>query len=137
MLPLLRICLSTYLNRSDLKWEQSPRPRRENWGFRSSDQSLVQDLRRPRLGWEGVLKNRWHQHRSSFNQSSLFLGVGEKTVKLMIPTPKVPTVGANWQGITSTMYMDERLRIGGRGAPDEFDGYQTSKANLIILLRQS
>jgi hypothetical protein len=33
--------------------------------------------------------------------------------------------------------MDDGLRIGGRGALDEFEGYQTNKANLIIILRQS
>jgi hypothetical protein len=35
------------------------------------------------------------------------------------------------------MSMDEGLRIGGRGTLDEFEDYQTNKANLTIILRQS
>jgi hypothetical protein len=33
----------------------------------------------------------------------LLLDESEKAVKFMVPTPKVPTVGANWRGLTRQM----------------------------------
>jgi hypothetical protein len=35
--------------------------------------------------------------------SELPLAKSEKAVEFMIPTPRVPTVGANWQGVTRQM----------------------------------
>jgi hypothetical protein len=33
----------------------------------------------------------------------LLLAKSEKVVEFMIPTPRVPTVGANWRGLTRQM----------------------------------
>jgi hypothetical protein len=33
----------------------------------------------------------------------LLFDEGEKTIEFMTPTPKVPTVSANWRGWNSTM----------------------------------
>jgi hypothetical protein len=33
----------------------------------------------------------------------LRLAVSEKAVEFMIPMPKIPTVGANWRGLTRQM----------------------------------
>jgi hypothetical protein len=30
----------------------------------------------------------------------LLLAKGEKAIEFMIPTPRVPTVGANWRGLS-------------------------------------
>jgi hypothetical protein len=45
----------------------------------------------------------------------LLLAESEKVVEFMIPTPRVPTVGANWRGVNSTNVLDEGLRIGEIG----------------------
>jgi hypothetical protein len=34
---------------------------------------------------------------------ALLLAKSEKAVEFMIPTPRVPTVGANWWGLTRQM----------------------------------
>jgi hypothetical protein len=47
--------------------------------------------------------------------SGLLLAKGKKAVEFMIPTPRVPTVGANWRGMNSTNVLDEGLRIGEIG----------------------
>jgi hypothetical protein len=33
----------------------------------------------------------------------LLLAGSKKAIKFMIPTPKLPTVGANWRGLTRQM----------------------------------
>jgi hypothetical protein len=43
---------------------------------------------------------------------ALLLAKSKKPVKFMIPTSKVPTVGANWWGVNSTNVLNEGLRIG-------------------------
>jgi hypothetical protein len=35
--------------------------------------------------------------------SELLLAKSEKAIEFMIPTPRVPTVGANWWGLTRQM----------------------------------
>jgi hypothetical protein len=35
--------------------------------------------------------------------SELLLAKSEKAIEFMIPTPRVPTVGANWRGLTRKM----------------------------------
>jgi hypothetical protein len=45
----------------------------------------------------------------------LLLAESEKAVEFMIPTPRVPTVSANWWGVNSTNVLDEGLRIGEIG----------------------
>jgi hypothetical protein len=52
----------------------------------------------------------------------LLRDAGEKVVKLMTPTPKVPMVGASWRGLASVMSSGEGLMIGGRAVLDEFKG---------------
>jgi hypothetical protein len=49
------------------------------------------------------------------SSSELLLARSEKVVEFMIPTPRVPTVGANWRGINSTNVLDEGLSIGEIG----------------------
>jgi hypothetical protein len=45
----------------------------------------------------------------------LLLAKSGKAVEFMMPTPGVPTVGANWRGLNSTNDLDEGLRIGETG----------------------
>jgi hypothetical protein len=45
----------------------------------------------------------------------LLLAKSKKVVEFMIPTPRVPTVGANWRWLNSTNVLDEELRIGEIG----------------------
>jgi hypothetical protein len=50
----------------------------------------------------------------------------EKAVKSMTPTPKAPA-----------MFLDEGLRIGGRGRLMNSKVNQNNKVNIVVLLKQS
>jgi hypothetical protein len=53
------------------------------------------------------------------------LAESEKAIEFMMPTPRVPTVGANWRGVNSTNVLNEGLRIG------EIGRRINSKVNLV------
>jgi hypothetical protein len=58
-------------------------------------------------GWKSMVpKGIWIS-----STCELLLAKSEKTVEFMMPTPRVPTVGANWWGLNSTNVLDEGLRI--------------------------
>jgi hypothetical protein len=64
----------------------------------------------------------------------LFLDEGEKAAEFMIPTPRIPTIGTNWRGLTWQISLMKDLGSGERTS-DELEGKRlrrTRRNSMII-----